>query len=155
MTSSSEHEQRAGVDWERIGRAAEHFARRVARDARTFAAHLEAHAGELAREVWRDGACGRGHRHHRRERPAPDVRQMFEDVRGVLAGIMDGIDDLLASAFPAAADEPWRRVVSNRDAACTGCGAALAAGAEAHARRTAAGTEFRCLACGVPDPGTA
>jgi hypothetical protein len=153
MTSSSEHEHRAGVDYERIGRAAEHFARRVARDARTFAAHLEAHAGELAREVW--GGGGHGHRQHRSERPGPDVRQLFEDVRGVLAGIMDRIDDLLAAAFPAAADEPWRRVVSNRDAACAGCGAALAAGAEVHARRTATGTEFRCLACGVPAPGKA
>jgi len=149
--------------WERVGRAAERFARRMARDARTFAERLEEHAGEFARDVrreWpREWTCG-GYRAHRRERgpSAADVRGVFEDVRGILKDVADGVDELLAHLFPEAtrtrpADEPWTRVVANRDAACAGCGTAIAAGAEAYVRRGAGGTAFRCVACGVPGPG--
>jgi len=154
--SSTEREYHFGIDPDRLGRAASHFARRVARDARTFAAHLEEHVGDFARDVWREGACAwRGEdRGHGEWRP-PDVRRIFEDVRGVLTDVIDGIDELITSTFGTPSEEPWTRVVCNREASCGACGAALAAGGEAHVRRTARGTEFRCLACGAPPASAA
>jgi hypothetical protein len=152
MTTERTGDDRRDDPWDRVGRAAEVFARRMARDARTFAERIEEHAGDFARDVWREWPCGGGrHRRHRdRERAAPDVRGIFEDVRGILSDVAEGVDELIARLFPEAAGEPWARVVANRDAVCGGCGSAIAAGAEAHVRRSAGGAQFRCLACGVP-----
>jgi hypothetical protein len=154
MSTTSRAERSFGEGWERLGRAAEHFARRIARDARKFAEHVEEHTGELARDVAREWSCGRSHRQHGDERPQPDVRHIFDDVRKILGDVIDGIDELVANAFPETSDDTWVRVVSNRDATCGRCGSAIAAGAEAHVRRTAAATEFRCATCGAPDPST-
>jgi hypothetical protein len=137
--------------WERVGRAAETFARRLARDARIFMERVEEHAGDFARDVRGEWSCGGAARHHRdRARSAPDVRAVFEDVRGILSDVVEGVDELIARLFPQPADEPWTRVVANRDAVCGGCERPIAAGAEAHVRRVAGGTQFRCLVCGVP-----
>lgn len=153
-------DDRRGDAWESVGRAAEHFARRMARDARTFAERIEEHAGEFARDVRREWACGNHFRPRRpRDRSAPDVRGIFEDVRGILSDVAEGVDELIARLFPEgsedrASEATWARVVANRDATCTGCRSAIAAGAEAHVRRHAGGAEFRCLACGVPGATT-
>jgi hypothetical protein len=151
MTTERTADDRRDDPWDRVGRAAEVFARRMARDARTFAERIEEHAGDFARDVWREWPCGRAARHRRhRERSAPDVRAVFEDVRGILSDVAEGVDELLARLFPEASDEPWARVVANRDAVCGGCGSAIAAGAEAHVRRAAGRAEFRCVGCGAP-----
>jgi len=140
--------------WESIGRAAEHFARRVARDAGRFAERMEEHAGAFAHDVSRDW---RRRRHHHwracgQERPA-DVRRIFEDVRTVLADVLDGVDELIERVFPergATAPQEWVRMVSNREGTCAGCGRTVAAGDEAYARSTDDGQELRCLDCGAP-----
>ena len=161
-SSSSQHER----GWEHFGRAAEHFAHRVARDARVFAARIEEHVSELAQDVRREWRCGPfGDRRHRHRSGSPeDVRRVFEDIRGVLSGILDGVDEFVTRAFqdasasapggaPAGAhaepDEPWARVVCNREARCGTCERTIGAGEEAHHRRTTSGREFRCLECGV------
>lgn len=141
--------------WDDVGRAAEHFAHRIARDARRFAARLEAHLAGFADEVRHEW---RSDRRHERTAGAPlgdDLRRVFDDVRTVLGSVLDGVEELLARLFPDESTSPWARVVCNRDVACKGCGKTTMAGAEAWARRTPAGTEFRCLACGVPEEGRA
>jgi hypothetical protein len=142
--------------WEHVGRAAERFARRVARDAHRFARNVEEHVGELAHEMRREWRCGRGATASGTRRPDADVRRVFEDVRGVLAAILDGIDELVTDLWSGGAERGWSRVVCNRDATCGGCARPLAAGAEAWVRRRPGGLEFRCLECGAPkeEPAT-
>ncbi len=158
MTNSADHRE-YDSDWESIGRAAEDFARRMARDAGKFAERMEEHAGEFARDLARDWRrARRSYRHAcRRVGSTPEVRQVFEDIRAVVADVLDGVDELIERVFrePAAsADDAWVRLVVNRDAVCGGCAQTIVAGDEAHARRTADSREFRCLACGVPSPNT-
>ena len=135
--------------WDDFGRAAEQLARRVARDARRFAARLEDDVGEFAHDVRRRWRCGEWHARADWSRSPEDVRRVFQDVRSVLAGVLDGVDELIASVFSQPKDEGWARVVLNRDATCVGCGRAIGAGVEAFLRRSAAGKEFRCLECGA------
>jgi len=149
MTTAEQEEPLPGHGWERLGRAAEQFARRVAEDARKFAERIEEHASAFADDVAQEW-WGRHERHHHGDRPAPDVRRIFEDVRSILADVIDGVDELIGRIFPAAPEEPWARVVANRDVTCGSCGAAIAAGSEGWVRRTAAGADFRCLGCGAP-----
>lgn len=140
--------------WESIGRAAEHFARRVARDAGKFAERMEEHASEFAHDVSRDWhRRRRHHRHAGRVEGEADVRRIFEDIRTVLADVLDGVNELIERVFATSGETPhedWVRLVSNRDSTCAGCGHTVAAGDEAYARRTGEGQEFRCLGCGVP-----
>jgi hypothetical protein len=139
-------------EWDDVGRAAERFARRVARDASKFAERVQEHAAELADDF------SRSWRRARREggpRPEPDLRRVFDDVRGVLHEVVDGLDELIARTFQGdepADDERWLRVVSARQAACDACGRPIAAGDEAWVRRTASRREMRCTACGAPEP---
>jgi len=156
MTNPADHGE-YDSDWESIGRAAEDFARRVARDAGKFAERMEEHAGEFARDIARDWRrARRGYRHAcQRAASAPEVRRVFEDIRTVVADVLDGVDELIERVFrePAPADdEEWVRLVVNRDVVCSGCARTIATGDEAHARRAAAGREFRCLSCGPPAP---
>jgi hypothetical protein len=147
-----------GSNWESIGRAAEDFARRVARDAGKFAERMEEHAGDFAHDIardWRRAQCRYRHS-YRRAADAPDVRRIFEDIRSVVADVLDGVDELIGRVFtePTPSTEgEWVRLVLNSDAACNGCAQTIPAGDEAHARRTAHGREFRCLTCGTPSPG--
>ena len=167
--------------WDRVGRAAERFASRVARDAAKFAGRIQAHTSEFADDVRRDWS--RRHaadRDVRDEPPSPDMRRIFEDVRGVLADIVDGVDEFIARTFPDAAEasaeaaapgeatapgkeeatapgkdaetsgESWIRVVANRDATCASCVRPIGAGDETYVRRVAGAPEFRCAACGAP-----
>jgi len=156
-----EREQNDSVHpgWEHIGNAAEDFARRVARDASKFAARMEEHAGEFARDLSRDWR--RAQRDYRRARDAsaPEVRRIFEEVRGVLADVLEGVDELIGRIFPqppaadtATDDGEWVRVLTNRAGTCQRCGRALTAGEEAFVRRAANGMEFQCLACAEPPP---
>jgi hypothetical protein len=145
MTQTEELWHDLRDNWQHLGRAAEHFARRVARDARRFAARVEEHAGDFAGEVRREWHSGRAF-----PGSTDDVRRVFEDVRGVLSAVLEGVDELITDVFSGGASEPWTRVVSNRDASCAGCGRTVAAGAEAYVRRQAGGREFRCVDCGVP-----
>ena len=145
--------------WEHVGRAAEHFARRVARDAGKFAERLQEHAGEFADDVARDWRranrdtwrhCRRAYRHGE-----PEVRRVFEDIRTVLADVLDGLDEFIEGLFAApraGADEDrsWTRVVANREATCAECARSIVAGDEAWLRRTADGVAFRCTTCGEP-----
>src|SRR3989442_787681 len=100
-TDESRHEARAG--WEHIGRAAEEFARRVARDATKFAERMEEHAGDFARDAARDWR--RAQRHFQRgcghtwRVTEPEVRRIFEDIRAVLTDVIDGVDELIGRVF--------------------------------------------------------
>jgi hypothetical protein len=162
MTTERSHDN--DTRWESIGEAAEHFARRVARDAGRFAERLEEHTSEFAREMsheWR-----RARRRYRRpiRRAEVDVQQVFEDVRTVLADIVDGIDEFIerligvprdarhpAAAPPEPTDATWIRLVSNRVATCAACGHVAEAGEEVFACETVDGVIVRCLDCGVPE----
>ncbi len=155
MTDTQHDWHEGRIDWDHFGRAAERFARRLARDAGRFAERISEHAGEFADEVsreWRHGrrresACG--DRHH----TGPEVRHIFEDIRGVLSDIIDGVDELIERVFQGptgSAEGDWERMVINRDAVCAGCDRPLQAGEDAHVRRTAEGLEVRCVACGEP-----
>ena len=136
--------------WEHLGRAAEHFARRVARDAREFAERVEAHVGEFAHDVRHDWHCGRRTSWGAHEGAAEDVQLVFRDIRGVLSAVLDGVDEFIARAFHDQADKArWARIVCNRDASCGTCGRAITAGQEAYVRGTADRREFRCLDCGA------
>jgi len=136
--------------WEHLGRAAEHFARRVARDARKFAERVEAHVGEFAHDVQHEWHCGRRTSWAGHEGAGEDARRVFQDIRGVLVAVLDGVDEFITRAFHEQGEERWARIVCNHDVTCGKCGRAVAAGQEAHVRRTAEHREFRCLDCGVP-----
>jgi hypothetical protein len=134
--------------WQQIGRAAEQFARSVARDAADFASRVEQHVGALASEIGREWR-GPGEE-ATRAKPADDVRRVFEDVRGVLNAVIEHVDELITTAF--APPDSWTRVTVNRDGVCAACGRPIAAGAEAFARRKVGSHELRCDACGNPNP---
>jgi hypothetical protein len=142
--------------WEEIGLATEDFARRVARDAGRLAQRVREHAGEFAREVRRDQRRARRRVRANGCRPrtasgAPEVRRVFEDIRSLLTGVLDGIDQLAGHALPATettADEAWLRIVMNRAATCSACGKAIGIGEESDVQRLPEGTAFRCRACG-------
>ena len=169
MTTATQHDDpRANEDrqdrrdgragWDDVGRAAEHFARRIARDAGRFAERIEEHAGEFARDVSRDWRRARRHAWHgcRQATPAgaPEVRRVFDDIRTVLADVLDGFDELIDQVFPeperggTSSRPEWVQVVVNRAATCAACQASIAAGDEAYAHRGEQGTEFRCAPCG-------
>jgi|RhiMetdeSRZDD1v2_1073273.scaffolds.fasta_scaffold2474824_1 hypothetical protein len=151
MTHTDERWQDLLDDWQHLGRAAEHFARRVARDARRFAERIEEHAGEFAGEVRREWRrAGRGI-----PGSADDVRRVFDDVRGVLSAVLEGVDELITDVFSGGGPDPWTRIVMNRDATCAGCARPIAAGAEAYVRRRGSGRELRCVECGAPKDATA
>ena len=149
------HEHHEDRDRDDVGRAAEEFARRVARDASRFGERLAEHAGEFGRTLargWREhrlsGASWRG----------DDVRVVLREVRGMLSDIVDGVDELVERIFgrERSAEEPppagrWVRVVTSREVACVGCGRPVGPGEECHVRKGPEGRAFRCLACG-PDP---
>jgi len=132
--------------WEHLGRAAERFARRVADDAKLFAERVEEHVGDLARDVRREWQETRP----REGASSEDVRRIFDDVRGIVRSVLDGVDDLLGGLFREEGDLGWSKLVLNRDAACAQCGKALAAGAEAFVRHDAGGMRARCTECGPP-----
>jgi len=156
-TTDQTHDgDRAEYGWEQMSRAAQDFARRVARDAGKFAERMEEHAGEFARDVSRD--WHRVHRDYRRacrHAAAPDVRQVFEDIRTVLSDVLDGVDELIEQLFRTPAertDADWVRVVLNRAATCGNCSREIGAGEEGFVRQGAHGTEFRCVSCGAAPP---
>ena len=140
-----------GGGWEDLGRAAERFARRVAEDARRFAARVDDHMGELAHDLRREWHGRHTHWHGHRSPWSPeDVRRVFEDVRGILRTVLDGVDEVIGGVFHGETRAEWTRVVCNREATCGACHRTIAAGAEAHVRRTGDQPEFRCLECGAP-----
>jgi hypothetical protein len=130
--------------WEHFGHAAERFAKRVAEDAKLFAERVEEHVGDFARDMrreWRGTASTDS---------ADDIRRIFDDVRGVVRNVLDGVDELMSGLFSKDAAGEWSKVVLNRDANCAGCARGLSAGAEAWSRHGAGGAEFRCGDCGAP-----
>lgn len=159
MTTTDQSRHETSGTWEHIGHAAEEFARRVARDAGKFAERMEEHAGEFARDVtgdWRRirREYRRGHHRACNQMAAPDVRRIFEDIRSVVADVLEGVDELIERVFTPSADateDEWLRVVNNRDATCGKCARTIIAGEESHVRRTAGSMEFRCLDCGAPN----
>ena len=140
--------------WQQIGRAAEHFARQVARDAANFATQIEEHVGALASGLGREWRSAESSA--KSTGPADDVRRVFEDVRGILSAVVNGVDDLITAAFSPSrgGDEAWTRVTANRDGVCGACARPIAAGTEAFARRRCGSHEFRCDACGAPGAET-
>jgi len=160
MNSNRSPEDHGG--WEHLADAGQHFARRVARDASRFAERLEEHTTDFAREMsheWR-----RARRTHRRAQRAPDadVRQVFDDVRTVLADIIDGVDEFVERIFreprptertAAEPSEPaeatWTQMVSNRMATCGACGRTVEPGQEGFFRQAEDGISFRCVDCGI------
>jgi hypothetical protein len=153
MTDTDQRWEDLRGGWEHLGRAAEHLARRVARDARRFAARVEEHVGEFAGDLGREWRCGASARRHGGRDSAAEVRRVFEDVRGVLAAVIQGVDELITDVFSGVTDEPWTRVVCNRDTTCDGCGRSVETGGEGWVRRRASGRQFRCAGCGVPADG--
>lgn len=160
-SSDGRREREEGILWEALGRAAEDFARQVARDASRFAERIERHASELARDVSREWRRSHRHeRHRQREAEPEDVQRIFAEVRSVIDDVLDGVDGLIARVFPhqrrdgATSDNPtaepplWARMVANREAACRRCGVVIAVGEAAFAREGADGLELRCLQCG-------
>jgi len=153
MTGSSEHRSAETASWEHLGRAAEQLARGIASEARHFAGRVERHLGSFAHEVRREWHCG-GRRYGRHEGPGvsrEDVRTIFEDVRSLLATVLDGVDEFLGSLLQREPERTWVRVVLNREATCGRCGRSLAAGDEVHVRGAAAAREFRCRECGIEE----
>jgi hypothetical protein len=138
--------------WDHVGHAAERFARRVARDASKFAERVQEHAGDLAEDLVRE----RRRRHGEPEADSdrverPDVRKIFEEVRAVVAGIADGVDELIDRIFPQETKpsaQEWTRVVTNRAGSCANCGTEIATGDECYVRGEAGARELRCLGCG-------
>jgi hypothetical protein len=130
--------------WEHFGHAAERFAKRVAEDAKLFAERVEEHVGDFARDMRREW------RHTDSTDSADDIRRIFDDVRGVVRSVLDGVDELMSGLFTTDAGGEWSKVVLNRDATCGGCSRGLAAGAEAWVRHTTGAAEFRCGECAPP-----
>ena len=151
-----DHRHRRGDDWERAGNAAEDFARRIARDAQRFGERVAEHATEFARDVAREWRHGAGFD------PKPigeDVRGVLKEVRGLVADVIDGVDELIGRLFqetpaPDSAPDTWTRVVTSREVDCVACGRRIGAGEECHLHRRRDGREFRCAECGPPKPET-
>jgi hypothetical protein len=57
---------------------------------------------------------------------------------------------LFQDAKADAAEQPWSRVVTNREVGCAACGRKIGPGEECHLRRRADVREFRCAECGLP-----
>lgn len=160
MTSTGYSRHERHENWEHVGRAAEDFARRVARDANKFAERMEEHAGEFARDAARDWR--RAQRHCRRawqHMSGPEVRRVFEDVRSMLTDVLEGVDELIERVFGetpsdaargADAEPEWTRVITNRDTTCGGCECRIGAGENAFVRHDGDTVLFRCVDCGTP-----
>ena len=146
MTTTDDHCHHPPIDWANIGRAAERFARRVADDARHFAERVEQSAGDFARDVRRDWTATEG------TEARDDIRRIFDDVRGIVRGVLDGVDELVSGAFRNDPGARWSKVVLNRDATCAACGRSVASGTEAFVRQEDGGMHARCAECG-PAPG--
>ena len=142
--NTSEHGCHHSPRWEHFGHAAERFARRVAEDAKLFAERVEEHVGDFARDMRREW------RHTESTDSAEDIRRIFDEVRGVVRSVLDGVDELVSGLFNKDAPGEWSKVVLNRDATCGGCSRNLATGAEAWVRHMAGGAQFRCGDCGAP-----
>jgi hypothetical protein len=147
MTTTDHGCHRPPAGWEHLGRAAERFARRVADDARLFAERVEESVGEFARDVRRDW------RQSGSTESADDIRRIFDDVRGIVRGVLDGVDELVTGLFreEPEPDAEWSKVVLNRDALCIACGRAVPVGSEAFVRREGPGMQTRCPQCGPPE----
>jgi len=144
MKSSDQawREMRAG--WEHFGRAAEHLAERVADDARGFARKVEKHVSDFAQELAREQKGGT------KGATADEVRRVFDDMRGVLAAVIEGVDDLITEAV--SGRERWTRMVAKSEATCAACTRPILPGTECFARRHVGTREYRCTTCG---PGEA
>ena len=164
MTHDCGHEhqdRRERSEWDDVGRAAEEFARRIARDASHFGERIAEHASAFARHVAREW---REHERAGGDWTGGDVRAVLHEVRTIVTGVIDGVDELIERVFhpdsapapqPDPASEGWVRVVTSRDATCGGCQRRIEPGEECHLHRTAAGREFRCAQCGPPRPAGA
>jgi hypothetical protein len=149
---NEQHHHRRRGDWDDVGHAAEDFARHIARDAQRFAERIAGHASEFARDLSREW--------RRFDRRGVDVGPVGDDVRAVLkevqtfvTEVVDGVDGLIERVLrrePEPAAEPWARIVTTREATCTGCGRRIEPGEECHLRRWRDGRDFRCATCGPP-----
>ena len=144
MTTSEHGCHHSHPRWEHFGHAAERFAKRVAEDAKLFAERVEEHVGDFARDMRREW------QHTGSTDSADDIRRIFDDVRGVVRSVLDGVDELVSGLFSKDAGGEWSKVVLNRDATCAGCARGLVTGAEAWVRHGSGGAEFRCGDCGAP-----
>jgi hypothetical protein len=145
MTDTEHGCHHSHASWEELGRTAERFARRVADDAKLFAERVEEHVGEFARDVrreWRESGP-------RDSASADDVHRMFDEVRGIVRSVLDGVDELLSGLFREPPEAGWTKVVLNRDGTCAGCGREVLAGSEGFVRRLPDGVEVRCVQCGA------
>ena len=153
MNCGHEHRHRHDDDWARAGSAAEDFARRIARDAQRFGERVAQHATEFARDVareWRHGPSFDA-------RPfADDIRGALKEVRGLVAEVIDGVDELIGRVFQpepgTETTETWTRVVTSREVACVACNRRIGAGEECHLHRLPGSREFRCVECGPLKP---
>jgi hypothetical protein len=145
MTHCS-HDHRHGCGPREPGDATGEFAQRIARDAQRFGERVAEHASEFARNVareWRHAGFGTS-------RTADDVRGVLKDVRGLVADVIDGVDELLVRLVRPEPADGWVRVVTSREVDCVGCRRRIGAGSECHLHRTREGREFRCAECGPP-----
>src|SRR5207248_5753751 len=85
MTDAEWEQLRDG--WSHLAQAGEQFARRVAKDARKFAERVEGHVEELTADLRREWGAAE------QRGGAPDVRRVVEELRGVVGGVLETVDD--------------------------------------------------------------
>ncbi|HJQ83896.1 MAG TPA: hypothetical protein VKA21_07470 [Candidatus Binatia bacterium] len=141
MTESEERWQEVRERWEQVGKVAEQFARRVAKDAGDFAGRVEKHVGQLAHELEREW---------QREEVAADVRRVVRDVGSVLGAVVERVDAFVSDLFTPPTGSQWTRATVDRDVTCQGCRRPVAAGTEAWVRSRGAARLIRCAKCGPP-----
>lgn len=150
MTHCGHEHSHRRREWDRAGHAAEDFARRIARDAQRFGERVAEHASGFARELAREWRHGPG---YDTAPMAEDAKAVLKEVRGLVADVIDGVDELIGRVFQGGAPESaetWARVVTSREVDCVACGRHIGAGEECHLHRRPDGREFRCAECGPP-----
>jgi len=127
---------------EALGRAAERFGRRVARDARKFAEQVGRHAERFATDMGRGGSGANS--------GAGGLGRMFGEA-------IQNVDEMIVRLWqspPAESSPSWRRVTAERDVTCVACRKRVRKGSECW-RSPGSGTRTRCAACGVPEASAA
>ena len=100
------------------------------------------------------------------------MRRTFEDVRGILNDVLDGVDDLIGKLFPdrdepqtradgtqatAAESSEWQPIVANKEVTCSFCDRTIEAGEEVDVRTPDGARQLRCARCrrqpDAPDSG--
>src|SRR5438046_1828824 len=96
----------------------------IVEDSVEIARRSRGSARELARE-WRHGPG------YDTAPMAEDAKAVLKEVRGLVADVIDGVDELIGRVFQGGAPETaetWARVVTSREVDCVACGRHIGAG---------------------------